>query len=111
MGRWAFLVFTNPVSPEREDEFNDWYDNQHLPDMLGLPGWEAACRYRLADEQRPQPEDGSHGRKYLAVYELEAEALETPLGALSAASEGGRLRRSDAIEREPRPVSVIYELY
>ena len=32
MPKYTFLVFTNPT-PEKEQEFNTWYDEHHLKEM------------------------------------------------------------------------------
>jgi hypothetical protein len=62
-------VFSNPTSPETEDEFNSWYDTIHLKELLAIPGVVAAKRYRLADGPQPTPPE----QRYLTLYELEAE--------------------------------------
>ena len=61
-----FIALTNPA-PGREAEFNQFYDDIHVPDVLGSQGWVAAQRYRLSSEQRP---DQSPPWMYLAVYEV-----------------------------------------
>jgi hypothetical protein len=66
-GRGIFLVYTD-IDPIHEDEFNAWYNTEHLPELLSLPGFLDAARY-VAYKGVP---------RYLAVYELEsAEALKT----------------------------------
>jgi len=67
--RWVNLVETNCVDASREKEFNDWYTNIHLPDVLDTPGFTAARRYE-AKEFR----DGRG--KYLAVYEIETDDID-----------------------------------
>jgi len=62
-GRWVHLVETICRYPDREDEFNEWYTNTHLPDVQKTPGFMAATRYK-AHEQR----DGRG--QYLTVYEI-----------------------------------------
>jgi hypothetical protein len=50
------------------DEFNEWYESVHAPEVLACPGFVSARRWRL--------NDGSP--RFLAVYELEgAWAMET----------------------------------
>jgi hypothetical protein len=61
-----FIALTNPA-PDKEQEFNEFYDRIHVPDVLASPGWVAAQRYRLTSEQRP---DQSPPWKYLAIYEI-----------------------------------------
>ena len=38
-------VHLNPVSAEREEEFNLWYSYVHLRDVMGLPGFCAGEAY------------------------------------------------------------------
>jgi hypothetical protein len=66
-GRGIFLVYAD-VDPTHEEEFNAWYNTEHLPELLSLPGFLDAARY-VAYKGVP---------RYLAAYELEsAEALKT----------------------------------
>lgn len=67
MARYLLFAFSDCKDPAREAEFNDWYDNTHLPDMLGVPGMIKATRWMSAE-----PLEGQH-RKYLALYELETD--------------------------------------
>lgn len=45
-----------------EDEFNRWYNEEHLADVLSLPGVLSAARYEATRS----------GPKHLAIYELES---------------------------------------
>jgi hypothetical protein len=68
-GEGLFLVYTNLVDPKYEEEFNAWYNTEHLPELLTLPGFLDAARY-VATRGAP---------KYLAVYELTSiEAIRSP---------------------------------
>jgi len=70
--RHAFLALTNPA-PGREDEFNDWYDTHHLPEVLRYgSGMRGGRRFRLSPAQRP-----GHAPpwRYLAWYDLEHDDL------------------------------------
>ncbi len=66
MARWLLAVETNCNDPMREKEFNDWYENTHLPDVLSVPGIVRASRYESGN---PAEERG----KFLALYEIETE--------------------------------------
>jgi hypothetical protein len=46
MAKHVFVVFTNPVEG-KEATYNDWCDNRHLPDVLDVPGFVSAQRFRL----------------------------------------------------------------
>lgn len=77
MARWIHLVHTNCREQAREAEFNDWYSNTHLADMLRCPGVVSARRYRREDV-------GEGEAKYLAIYEIEAEDIERAMRAYFA---------------------------
>jgi hypothetical protein len=63
------LTMTEPP-PAMEEEFNAWYDTEHVPERLAIPGFVAAQRWRR--ECKP-----GRGR-YLATYELaRPEVLES----------------------------------
>lgn len=68
--RGLLLTMTEPL-PEREEEFNAWYDTEHLPERLAIPGFASGCRW-VADEpcDLGMPVEQRLGR-YLATYELE----------------------------------------
>jgi hypothetical protein len=63
------ILFSQMEPPaELTDEFHGWYEKDHIPARMALPGFRAARRYRALD--------GSPG--YLAVYELDdLDALQT----------------------------------
>ena len=66
-GNGIFLVYTD-IDPKFEEEFNAWYNTEHLAELLNLPGFLDAARYAAY----------KGGPKYLAVYELaSADALKT----------------------------------
>ena len=77
MAENLFLVLTNPI--EGEDEaFNKWYDSQHVPEVLDVPGVVAAQRYDLSEITVPEDEDlpaqlPPPTHRYLVAYELDRE--------------------------------------
>jgi hypothetical protein len=95
------LVFTRPVEGQ-EDEFNQWYDEQHLPDVTGLPGFVAGQRY-VFDEASRNSLVAAPPFGYLAVYEVADGELEKAKAAMTAASEE---RRAAAREGGTRPVRI-----
>jgi hypothetical protein len=88
------IVFSQP-SPGRDDEYNRWYDEVHLREVLEIDGFVAAQRFRLGDAQIGEPGSESPA-PYLAIYEIEAESLEAALEKLDAAS--GTMDMSDALD-------------
>jgi hypothetical protein len=69
MSAGLFYVYTEPGTVD-EAEFHDWYDNEHGPARLTVPGFRGVLRYRALDEQRPT---------WLALYELDSpEVIDSP---------------------------------
>jgi len=62
----ALMTAWTHVAPEREEEFNAWYDTEHLPQIVALPGFAMGRRY-ACDGATP---------KYLAWYDTADEAVE-----------------------------------
>ena len=44
MSKGLLIVTTNPPA-DMEEEFNVWYDREHVPERLAVPGFERAQRY------------------------------------------------------------------
>ena len=87
------LVLANPV-PGLEQEFNDWYTNTHMGDLVQLPGWTGAQRFRIVSSlnRRPTKEGYRHG--YLIVWDQEGADYATPQQLMTAAAiAGGKSRR------------------
>lgn len=108
MAKGILVVESNPSSPEREADFNDWYDNTHLGEVCAIPGVVSARRYKVHGSGGPLSD--SSRRRYLAIYELEAEDLDQPFDELGKRAAGGSLNMSDALEMSPMPVVTVYEL-
>jgi hypothetical protein len=53
------LVLVDPA-PTLEEELNDWYDLEHLPERAALPGVETAQRFTSLGD----------GPRYAAIYDL-----------------------------------------
>jgi hypothetical protein len=65
-GAGGLLLNAMNVAPEREAEFNEWYDKEHIPALAAVPGVLCARRFR-----------GSSGnRKYVALYHLTTPAVQ-----------------------------------
>lgn len=60
----VILVVAVDVEAEAEADFNRWYDDQHIGDVLDCPGWLWGTRYKST-------EGSPH---YLAIYGMASEA-------------------------------------
>ena len=59
----TILVVMMEVDPDHEEEFNRWYNEEHLLERLEIPGYISARRFKL--------EEGEGVLKYLCIWELE----------------------------------------
>jgi hypothetical protein len=63
---YDYLVFSDAVAG-KEDEYNRWYDTQHAPDVVAVPGFVTAQRLVAADAQLRKTAPPT---KYLVVYQI-----------------------------------------
>ncbi|KAK7049847.1 hypothetical protein VNI00_005277 [Paramarasmius palmivorus] len=91
MPKGFLIVFSEPGSQVSLDEFQDWYNNEHVPLRLNyLPDFETGARYSALDGQKPG---------WVSLYEV------TSVSIFSDPSYT-RLREN----RSPREVDLIKRL-
>lgn len=61
----AIMSFWTDIPKTREADFNAWYDTEHFPERLAVPGFRCGLRY-VALRGRP---------KYMAFYEIDRPAV------------------------------------
>lgn len=105
MPRGVLVVQSAPVDPDHDDEFNRWYDDEHLPDILDIPGFVGARRFELTSQR-----SGTAVPQYLTIYELDSDDLEATVAEMSTRSADGRVRRSATVCVDPPPVVALYQL-
>jgi hypothetical protein len=93
MARYTVVVLSNPVIG-REEKYNHWYDTEHIPDLVALPGVRSAKRLRLADD-RYAPCD----HRYLVIYECDFASPDEGWAIFDQARAEGRSHSSDAMDR------------
>jgi heme-degrading monooxygenase HmoA len=59
----TIMVVMMEVAPEDEEDFNRWYDEEHLWERLEIPGYISARRFKL--------EEGNGMLNFLCIWELE----------------------------------------
>jgi len=68
---WLYIVHTD-IPDDIVGEYNEWYDKEHLPRLVTVPGVVRARRYTAV---------GPDGPRYLTAYELtDRDAFESPAG-------------------------------
>lgn len=87
------MVVQSQALPGRDDEYNDWYDNQHFHDILAIPGVKDGARY-----DSPVAMFGVPGLKYLAVYNLDIETPEAFMAEMGRRVAEGLMPMTEAID-------------
>jgi len=90
MPYYKLIVLSDPLD-NRDSEFNDWYDNIHLSDVLKVDGIVAAQRFRLKSGDR---------WRYCALYEIESDDPEKVVAELESRAGTEVMPLSDAFDME-----------
>jgi hypothetical protein len=90
MPKGLLVVQSRPASPDAADDLNRWYDETHIPEILGLAGFAAARRLRAAD-----------GESFLAVYDL--DDVDVARAALGEAQKSGAMTAPSGVQLNPPP--------
>ena len=102
MPRYKLVVMTKPVEG-REQEYNDWYQNVHLDDLVAIDGVKSAQRFRLNQavscDRAPLP--------YLAIYDVETNDIDGVIKELNVRPQTGRMVITSALSTEI--FAVVYE--
>lgn len=69
---WIYKVESNCKDPRREAEFNEWYSNTHVPDILKEKDFIGARRY---EAERPQPGQP----QFIALFDLDTDNIDRTL--------------------------------
>jgi hypothetical protein len=72
---------TSPVEGQ-DDEYNRWYNESHIPEILSVPGIVSARRFKTKLVLGP----GVPSWKYVCIFEVETEDLGGTLKALGKAT-------------------------
>jgi hypothetical protein len=90
----GLLLFTTDIDPAMEEEFHRWYEDEHIPERMAVPGFLTARRFRAIEG----------GPKYLAVYDLESpEVLASePYLRLTGDHKSAWTRRMESMFRNGR---------
>lgn len=88
MAKYKLVAFSN-AAEGREAEYNTWYDGQHMPDVLNIPGFISAERFTCVG-------DGPH--RYMAIYEIETDDLGAVLAEFGKRPGTDLMPISDALD-------------
>ncbi|CAN5183795.1 hypothetical protein BH10PSE13_BH10PSE13_03530 [soil metagenome] len=75
------LMALNGANAGEEAEFERWYDEVHIPEILAVPGCLFARRFRIVNTDV----QGGGGWSNVSLYEIETDDLPATLAALHGA--------------------------
>ncbi len=74
------FVVGHEVPRNRVKEFNAWYNTEHIPALLGVPGFLSVRRFHLVEKEIPPiVERGGTAPTFLTIWDIKTErAFDTP---------------------------------
>jgi hypothetical protein len=94
-----YMVYSNPIEG-REDEFNEWYDTVHIPEVLATPGMVSAqrCDLKVTETSTMAGSEMSPDKhRYCVIYELDRDPDEV-MGVITEKVLNGEMHMSDALD-------------
>jgi hypothetical protein len=109
----ALLHVMMSAEPSVEDEFNAWYNEEHVPALLSVPGVIGARRFRAVDDGASYgTDDPEAGLDFLAVYELaDASVVETAAFLEAGRPTARRGRLGDAVRAHVQVYRQVFPVY
>ena len=98
MPKGIMYVETMPVSPDRVEEYHNWYNDTHLAQITSVDGIVSARRFAPADGEGP----------FIAIYELDCDDLDGAVQRLSELAATGKMTGMENLAMEPKPVPKVY---
>ncbi len=106
-GKFICLAMMEPSS-EGEDEFNKWYEEEHISLLSKAPGWIRSRRFKVVHELNTGKEVTGPTQKYLALHELEnKEVMDTAAWIHAGTPWRNKVVNELVLRREIR----LFELY
>lgn len=95
--RFIQVVFSNPAEGQ-DAEFNEWYDNVHIPELLRIPGMVSARRYALHEAKLYQAPGGAvPEHRYMTIYEMEGDVDDIMAKIVESVGKG-EVHMSDSLD-------------
>jgi hypothetical protein len=103
MTEYAYVVLSGAVAGS-EDEYNRWYSERHLKDVIAVPGFVSAQRFKMIDAAS----SGGPAQRYMAIYTMRTDDPEALLDRLRVLVETGQMEMSPAFDQE-NLATILYE--
>ena len=101
--KYKMVVFTNAVEGKDKD-FNDWYQNTHLKQIVSIKSFVQAQRFRFHTNIVP---GGPDPARYMAIYDIETDDINASLGAMNEFAASGRMPLPDSMAQPI--IGAVYE--
>lgn len=89
------IALTTPIAG-REQEYHDWYNNVHLPELVNGLGLLGAQRFELVAKLQ-----GADTNPYLAMYDVETDDPAEFLAKMGEMAKSGKLTPGTATDSAP----------
>lgn len=99
------LVGTSSAKAGQEAEYYKWYENDHVPAILSIPGVKSARRFQ-ATPLSPQPNPG----QLLGIFEIEADNPQMILAELQRRVTAGEMSQTDTLDKSSVQLCIWEEL-
>jgi len=101
--KYKMVVFTNAVEG-KDKEYNDWYQNTHLKQIVSIKSFAQAQRFRFHTNIIP---GSANPAQYMAVYDIETDDINAALGAMGELAASGRMPLPDSMAQPM--IGAVYE--
>jgi hypothetical protein len=98
MAKGIMYVETMPVSPDREADYHNWYNDVHLAEIVSVDGIVSARRFAPTDGDGP----------FIAIYELDCEDLDAVQQRLAELGASGKMSSFELLSMDPPPIAHVY---
>jgi hypothetical protein len=98
MPRGIMYLQTMPVSPDKDADYNKWYNDTHLAEIVSVEGIVSARRFAPMDGNGP----------YIAIYELDCDDLDAVVQRLGELGTSGKMSSLEFLSMDPPPIPRVY---
>ena len=101
--KYKMVVFSNAVEG-RDKDFNDWYQNTHLKQIVSIKSFARAQRFRFHSNIIPGAADPA---RYMAIYDIETDDIGAALAGMGELAASGRMPLPDSMAQPI--IGAVYE--
>ncbi|HYR17018.1 MAG TPA: hypothetical protein VEQ67_22805 [Mycobacterium sp.] len=98
MPKGIMYLQTMPVSPDKDADYNKWYNDTHLAEIVSVEGIVSARRFAPMDGNGP----------YIAIYELDCDDLDAVVQRLGELGASGKMSSMEFLSMDPPPIPRVY---